>query len=236
MTGERADEPPIDPDLPIVDPHQHFWEIMPAPGSMHVAQRFLLHEMLATIERSGHNVVQTVAVECNAMYRADGDDALKPVGEVEFCNGMAAMSASGNYGPRRLAAGIVGGANLMLGDAVVPVLDAEIAAAGGRLRGIRFHSAYSEAGMFGMPCDPQTAHSMLQPQYRDSARVLARVGLTLDVWCFHTQLAELVDLATRCPELSIVLDHVGTLESQGRYAGREAEAFAEWKRDRKSVV
>ena len=71
------------------------------------------------------------------MYRADGPQELRPVGEVEFVQGLAAASASGLYGPCRAAAAIVGRANLNLGDQVQPVLEALHAASPNRLRGIR---------------------------------------------------------------------------------------------------
>jgi len=89
----------LDPDLPIIDTHHHLWH---RPD-----HRYLLDECLADV-RTGHNVVATVFVECHAMYRADGPAELRPVGETEFVAGVAAMSASGIYGPARVAAGIVG--------------------------------------------------------------------------------------------------------------------------------
>ena len=49
------------------------------------------------------------------MYRKDGPAEMAPVGEVEFVNGIAAMSASGNYGPCRVAEAIIGHADLTLG-------------------------------------------------------------------------------------------------------------------------
>jgi L-fuconolactonase len=63
------------------------------------------------------------------MYRAHGPEAMRPVGETEFVAGMAAMSESGQYGPTRVAKGIVGFADLTLGDRVQPVLEALITAA-----------------------------------------------------------------------------------------------------------
>jgi L-fuconolactonase len=225
----HEDEPPIDPALPIIDPHQHFWDIPPQAGSLQAAQCFLLPEMLAAIEASGHDVTHTVFVQCYAMYRAEGPEAMKPVGEVEFANGIAAMSASGRYGPRRLAAAIVGSADLTLGSWVAPVLEAEIAAAGGRLRGIRMNTAYSAGGMFGMPCDPHAKGLMMQPRFREGVGILASLGLSLDVWCFHSQLPELIDLASAFPDLPIILDHLGTPETLGIYRGREDAAFAEWR-------
>jgi L-fuconolactonase len=100
------------------------------------SERYLLDEILDDIG-GGHNVVSTVFVECGAMYNADGPEALRPVGEVEFVNGIAAMSASGLYGPTRVAAGIVGTADLCMGDAVAAVLDAQLATGGGRFRNSR---------------------------------------------------------------------------------------------------
>ena len=118
----------IEPGLEIVDPHHHLWD---RPG-----HRFLIEQLLADTG-SGHNITQTVFIECGSMYRAEGPVEMKPVGETEFVNGTAAMSASGQYGPTRLCRGIVGHADLRLGDAVARVLEAQIAAGDGRFRGIR---------------------------------------------------------------------------------------------------
>jgi predicted TIM-barrel fold metal-dependent hydrolase len=224
-----VDEQPPDPERPIIDPHHHLWEFFPAPGSIHAADRFLLPEFLAMIANSSHNFTHTVFVECRTMYRQDGPPELRQLGEIEFVNGVAAMSASGNYGHCRVAHRIVGSADPGLGAGIARVLERYISAAGERFRGLRFPTAFSEAGMFGMPCYPSLRHAMLNPQFRQAARVLAKMDLSLDIWCFHTQLAEVVDLATATPDLAIVLDHVGTPEYLGAYAGHEAEAHAEWK-------
>jgi L-fuconolactonase len=126
----QVQEPIENPALPIVDPHHHLWD--------HAGSRYLLDELLADVQ-SGHNVVATVFVECASMYRADGPEALRPVGETEFVNGIAAMSASGGYGAVRACAGIVSYADLMLGADVGAVLDAHMGASQ-RFRGIR-HAA-----------------------------------------------------------------------------------------------
>src|SRR6478752_1752532 len=99
--------------------------------------RYLLPELLADIG-GGHNIISTVFLECRSMHKKDGPAEMAPVGEVEFVNGIAAMSASGGYGPCRVAEGIVGHADLTLGARVRDVLEAEIRVGGGRFRGIRY--------------------------------------------------------------------------------------------------
>ena len=124
--AKRPTEPALEPDLPIIDTHHHFWD------TPHRGQYFLPH-LLADIG-GGHNIVSTVFLECQAMYRKGGAPEMRPVGEVEFVNGIAAMSASGNYGPCRVAEGIVGHADLTLGARVRDVLEAQIRVGGGRFR------------------------------------------------------------------------------------------------------
>ena len=126
-------EPILEPELPIIDTHHHLWE--------RNGHRYLLHEFLDDVRR-GHNLVASVFMECHAMYRAGGPEALRPVGETEFVAGIAAMSESGNYGTPRVAAGIVGFADLTLGDRVEPVREALIRAGGGRFRGVRHSGAW----------------------------------------------------------------------------------------------
>ena len=107
----------LEPELPIVDAHHHLWD--------HTGNRYFVFDMADDIA-SGHHVVATVAVECGAMYRADASPERRPVGETEFLNGMAAISASGAYGSARVCAGIVGHVDLRLGaarekDKILPV-------------------------------------------------------------------------------------------------------------------
>ena len=129
----------LEPDLPIVDPHHHLWDFSErfkdAPPPSHpfdhvgrLSPRYLIEELSADLRR-GHNVRATVYMECGAMYRADGPDAFKPVGETEFVNGVAAMSASGIYGTAQACAAIVGHADLRAGSSVAAVLEAHIARA-----------------------------------------------------------------------------------------------------------
>jgi len=218
-------EPTLEPELPICDPHHHFWDLRTARIPY---QRYLLHELADDIN-SGHNVRSTVFIEARSMYRADGPEAMRPVGEVEFVQGLAAASASGLYGPGRAAAAIVGHANLLLGDRVEPVLEALQAASPNRFRGIR-HSVTWDPHP---EVDNSAAHNrqgqLADETFRAGARVLARMGFTLEGWMFFPQLPELVDFANAIPELTIILNHIGGLVREGPYANRDDEVLATWR-------
>ena len=210
----------IDPSRPIVDPHHHLWD--------RGGQRYMIEELSADIA-SGHNIVATVYVEARSMYRATGPEALRPVGEVEFANGAAAMSASGGYGPAAICAGIVGHANLSLGEAARAVLEAEIAAGQGRFRGIRHSSAFDADPDVGHMYTTRPKGLLLDPTFRKGFACLAPLGLSFDAWMFHPQIGELTDLARAFPETKIVLDHCGGPVGLGRFANRREETFAVWK-------
>ncbi len=210
----------IEPDRAIVDPHHHLWD--------RGGQRYLIEEMAADIA-SGHHIIATVYVDCRSMYRAKGPEAFRPVGEVEFANGVAAMSASGGYGKAQICAGIVSHVNLLLGDAAKGVLEAEIAAGGGRFRGIRHSSAWDAdpdiAGMYAS----RPRGLLLDASFRKGFACLAPLNLSFDAWLFHPQIGELADLARAFPDTKIVLDHCGGPIGLGRFAGRREETFALWK-------
>jgi predicted TIM-barrel fold metal-dependent hydrolase len=210
----------LEPARPIVDPHHHLWD--------RGGQRYLIEEIASDIA-SGHNIIATVYVEARSMYRAQGPEALRPVGEVEFANGAAAMSASGGYGPAAVCAGIVGHVNLLLGDDARPVLEAEIAAGQGRFRGIRHSSAWdADADVAGIYAT-RPKGLLLDSTFRKGFACLAPLGLSFDAWLFHPQIGELVDLARAFPDTRIVLDHCGGPAGIGSYANRREEIFSGWK-------
>jgi predicted TIM-barrel fold metal-dependent hydrolase len=224
--GAPADEPALEPELAIVDAHHHLLDVPAAPGR--AARRYLLPELMNDIELSGHRITHTVFAECHAMYRADGPESLKPVGETEFVNGIAAMSASGRYGRCRVAAAIIGSADLRLGAAVRPVLEAQMRAGNGRFRGIRIKTAYAELPIFGQMPDPAYRGLLSHPKVREAAATLGEMGLTWDVWVFHTQLAELVSAADAVPGCTIVLNHLGSPLDIGPYRDRREAVFRDW--------
>ena len=230
MSGIREDwlrltqEEILEPDLPIVDPHHHLWDFP--------SHRYLLPELLADTG-SGHKIEQTVFIECTAMYRADGPPEMRTLGETEFVNGIAAMSASGAYGPTRAAAGIVGLVDLTIGGRAEEVLRAHMAAAGPRFKGIRHAAAWEDKAD-----EIHNSHTNPPPHlYRDHAKfregfaALGKLGLTFDAWIYHPQIADLTALARAFPQQPIVLDHVGGPLGLGWYAGKREEIFAGWKRD-----
>ena len=217
----RHGEAALEPALPIIDPHHHLWD---NPGS-----RYLLPELLGDLD-GGHAVQATVFVQCRAMYRAAGDRDLAPLGETEFVNGVAAMSASGAYGPARACAGIVGYADLSLGARVEPILEAHLSAAGVRFRGIRNSSARdADETIRTLPFAPP-ADLLRRPAFREGFARLAPLGLSFDAWLLHPQIPELADLARAFPQTTVILDHVGGPIGVGRYAGRRQEVFAAWRR------
>ena len=228
----------IEPDLPIVDPHHHLWDrrsayadlpadAHPFTRTMGMASRYMLEDFQADLN-AGHAVTASVFIECRAFWRADGPEAMKPVGETEFVNGVAAQGASGLYGEARPCAGIVGHADMLLGDGVAPVLEAHVAAGNGRFRGVR-HSGSWDA-------DPDVLGPLARvPQelYRDAtfragfAR-LADHGFSFDAWLLEPQIPDLTDLARAFPDQPIVLDHMGTPLGIASYAGRREERFGAW--------
>ncbi len=208
----------LEPELPICDPHHHLWD--------HPSNRYLLDELLADIS-SGHNVVSTVFMECGSMYRAAGPDALKPVGETEFVNGIAAMSASGGYGDARACAAIVGYADLNLGAPVGDVLDAH-AAASPRFRGIRHAAGWDASAEVRNSHTSPSAGMLADSTFRQGFAELGKRDMTFDAWLYHPQIPELTDLARAFPEQPIVFDHFGGPLGIGPYAGKRAEIFAYW--------
>jgi predicted TIM-barrel fold metal-dependent hydrolase len=216
---DRRKEPILEPGLPIIDPHHHLWD---RPG-----WRYLLDDLLIDTN-SGHNIVATVFVQARAMYRASGPVDMRPVGETEFVNGVAAMSASGIYGKTRACAGIVGHADLTLGGRVEPVLAAHVRAGGDRFRGIRHITAWDADASVRNPAYSPPPGLMADKHFREGFAVLGRLGLSFDAWLYHPQIDELTDLARAFPDSRIVLNHVGGPIGSGVYAGRRSEIFPGW--------
>ena len=220
--AKRPSEVALEPELPIIDPHHHLWDT-PQRGL------YLLPELLADTG-GGHNIVSTVFLECQSMFRATGPEEMRPVGEVEFVNGTAALSASGQYGKTRVCEAIIGWVDLMLGAKVRKVLEAEIEAGGGRFRGVRYGTSHDDSIVGKFVSRPIPPHRLLDPKFREGFAELGKLGLTFDSWHFHPQLPDLVDLARAFPNQTIIVDHVGGVLGVGQYAGKSAEVIPAWKK------
>ena len=210
----------IDPKRRIIDAHHHLWDRQ--------GGRYLLEELTDDIA-SGHNIVATVYVDCRSMYRAHGPEAFKPVGEVEFANGVAAQSASGGYGACQVNAAIVSHVNLLLGDEAKAVLEAEVKAGNGRYRGIRHSSAWDADPAVAGAYATRPKGLLADPQFRKGFACLGPLGLTFDAWLFHPQIPELADLARAFPNQRIIMDHCGGPVGLGVYSSRRDEVFKVWK-------
>lgn len=229
----------IDPDLPIIDPHHHLWDLRPLlpafPTPRHAfleaiagAAYYTFDELLADTQ-TGHNVVGTVFMECGAFYDASRGEALKSVGEVEFVNGVAAQGASGLYGNNRPCAAIIGHADLTLGDGVRPVVEALIAAGNGRFKGIRHAAAWdADPDVLGPPFHaPQGLYT--SSAFREGFAAYTEYGLTFDAWLLEPQLGDVLELAHSFPDQTIVLDHCGTPLNIASYHGTLHENFDRWR-------
>ncbi|BCW89569.1 hypothetical protein sos41_27350 [Alphaproteobacteria bacterium SO-S41] len=230
----------LEPDLPIVDPHHHLWDRRPLlaaagdtgpvkHGFENVMRRsplYLLDQLLADTG-SGHNIRATVYLECGAMYRAGAPAPLRPVGEVEFVNGVAAMAASGIYGSTLACAAIIGHADLNLGDGAAETLEAHMAASP-RFRGIRHGGSWNADPDVLGPLNRHKEGLYRSAAFREGFKHLARLGLSFDAWVLEPQLGDVIDLARTFPDTKIVLDHVGTPLGIASYKGKREERFGTW--------
>jgi predicted TIM-barrel fold metal-dependent hydrolase len=218
---EGRDETILEPTLPIIDAHHHLFDRPPL--------RYMLEEYLEDVA-AGHNIQASVYVETQAFARPDGPVALRPTGEVEFANGIAAMCASGTYGSSRVCAAIVGYADLTTGDQVVETLERSVSVAPDRFRGIRQITIEhpSEAPFRFMTHRPR-AGVLGSSAFEQGFRHLASRGLSFDAAVFHHQLPELGRLAALYPDTTVVLNHLGlAMAMDTDYGGRE-EVFRDWR-------
>jgi predicted TIM-barrel fold metal-dependent hydrolase len=217
----KTTEPALEPELPIVDPHHHLWQ--------RAANDYMFHDLLADTQ-TGHNIVATVFVDCHSMYRKGGPAELRCIGETEFTNGVAAMSASGIYGNLRACQGIVSHVDLRLGARAGAVFDAQIAAGNGRFKGIRYQTGWdADPGIRNSRTDP-TPELTRDKTWREGFKELAKRDLTFDAWLYHPQIGEIAELADAFPNTSIILDHVGGPLGYASYANRHDEVRTVWKK------
>ncbi len=223
---DQVREDIIEPGRPIIDPHHHLWHDRPSG-------RYMIEDLAADLA-TGHNVVATVFMQCGWQHRPTGPDAFRPVGETEAVNATAVLSATGAYGKAVACAGIVGHADLRSAE-LDAVLDAHIAAGGGRFRGIR-HSASYDPAIAPTSSIVPPPDLLRDPAYLRGVRRLGERGLTFDAWQYHTQLADLLEVARGAPGTAIVINHVGGPLGCGPYRGQRDAIFAGWSADMKALA
>jgi L-fuconolactonase len=213
-------EIPIEPDLAIIDPHLHFWD---RPGNAYLTEHFA-----RDLAVSGHCVEATVSIECGAMYRTQGPQHLKCIGETEFAVGMAAMAASGHYTSCRAASGIVGFADLTLGKLTQETLEAHIKAGNGRFRAVRQSAKWDPDPVVHGPSVATGPGLYGQTSFRSGLKALTSLGLSFEASVFHPQIPDVTALARANPNTGIVLIHSGSPIGHGPYAGKHEAVHANW--------
>ncbi|MEY2927569.1 MAG: hypothetical protein RL367_2046 [Pseudomonadota bacterium] len=220
----QVTEDALDPDLPIIDAHHHVWIGAPL---IDLYELYDPEWLYADKAGTGHNVIATLFTDSHSAYRRDGPESLKVVGETEFAHEIAEEANRRGGRVAGACATIVARADMLLGSAVAEILDAH-AAASHRFRGVRHMVAWTPE----MQIIPGvTGGEMGRPEFRAAIAELAKRDLSFDVYLLQPQLAELTDLARAFPGMRFILDHLGTPMAVGRYAGKAAAGFADWKRD-----
>jgi predicted TIM-barrel fold metal-dependent hydrolase len=222
-------EPAHEPELPIVDPHVHFWHHK-------TGYKYFVEDFARDVAASGHNIEATVFVECSAMYRASGPEHLKAVGETEFALGQAAMAASGKYTACRAATGIIGFVDLTLGQRTKEALDAHIAAGNGHFKGVRQRAKWDPDPVVRGPVSVDRPGLYLQPEFAHGLDLLGQRGLAFDASIFHPQLPDVTALARAHPDANIVLIHCGSPVTHSSYAGRTPQVHQQWLADMKELA
>lgn len=215
----QVEEPAIDYERAIIDPHHHLWRHHP-PAPYELADWW-------GDTRSGHRITASVFIECLAEYRSEGPEHLRPVGETEWVAGLAAQSREGPGPPIAAIVGAVDLRHPRVGEA----LQAHLAAGAGLFRGVRHGAAYDPTpGMRPSHHNPPP-ELLADAAFRAGFAQLAPLDLSFEAWVYHHQLPELIDLARAFPDTTIILNHLGGVLGVGPYAGRREAVFAAWARD-----
>ncbi|SEK05948.1 Predicted metal-dependent hydrolase, TIM-barrel fold [Paraburkholderia diazotrophica] len=209
-------ESALEPGMPIVDAHHHFYE--------RTGWTYLLDEYLEDA-RSGHNITASVYMQALTRYRKDGSEPMRPVGEIEYVVGATAPLQKGRP---QVAKGIVGYADLRRGTAVREVLEAELQAGAGRLRGVRHLVTWDADQTLVNPLSAAPQGLLLDPTYRSGVAQLGALGLSYDAWLFFPQLPELFDLAKAYPDTPFIINHCGGIVRIASYTDKRKEVFDAW--------
>jgi L-fuconolactonase len=218
---DQLDEPVLDRHLRIIDAHHHLYV---RGNNRYLLDEYMLHVAL------GHDIRASVYVEGRWRWRESGPDVLRPLGEVEFANDIAETSEFEKHPDCRVAAAIVGYADLTLGGAVAELLDAALEVSPRRFRGVRQITMWHPNPLFlRYLSQPPSPGLMAHPDFTAGMHELARRDLSFDATVFHHQLPELAKLAAACPEARIILCHLGLAVADQADPIARGRAFAQWR-------
>ena len=217
-------EDPILPNIPIIDPHHHLWDVG--------FGRYYIEELLEDINSSGHNIVSTVYIMSSSntkIYSKDGLEEFKPLTEIEFATSEGKRADLIPNNKVKVNASIVGSVDLTYGNKLQPVLEKAVNISEGRLKGIRMLLASHTDPRISSGAVKSDLGLMLHPNFIDGAKCVQDANLSLDFWIYHTQLNEMEKIARALPDLTIILNHIGGPIHLGEYEGKQAATHREWR-------
>ena len=217
-------EDPILPNIPIIDPHHHLWDVG--------FGRYYIEELLEDINSSGHNIVSTVYIMSSSntkIYSKDGLEEFKPLTEIEFATSEGKRADLIPNNRVKVNASIVGSVDLTYGNKLQPVLEKAVNISEGRLKGIRMLLASHTDPRISSGAVKSDLGLMLHPNFIDGAKCVQDANLSLDFWIYHTQLNVMEKIARALPDLTIILNHIGGPIHLGEYEGKQAATHREWR-------
>ena len=217
-------EDPISPNIPIIDPHHHLWDVG--------FGRYYIEELLEDINSSGHNILSTVYIMSSSnteIYSKDGLEEFKPLKEIEFATSEGKRADLIPNNKVKVNASIVGSVDLTYGNKLQPVLEKAVNISEGRLKGIRMLLASHTDPRISSGAVKSDLGLMLHPNFIDGAKCIQNANLSLDFWIYHTQLNEMEKIARSLPDLTIILNHIGGPIHLGEYEGKQAATHREWR-------
>ena len=223
-------EDALEPDMPICDPHHHLWDFK----ENFTQPTYLLPDILKDVN-SGHNIVSTVFIECGAMYNPQNSISKNVILEAEFVNGIAAMSESGLYGKTKIAAGIVGSAPLLIGKKVIDILDRLMSISPERFKGIRSQAAMHPDGTIPESRARPPEGVYINEKFQEGFAELAPRNLSFEAWCYHPQIPQLIELAKKFTDTTIIFNHFGGPLGIGSFKNKHEEVYEFWKQNIKEL-
>ena len=221
----------INPEQRIIDHHHHLWPGVSSDSSEN-SNQYLLEDLWADTG-SGHNVTNTVFIDCSQCYWNSTDQALNPVGETEFVKKIADESKAD---PKQATiSGIVGHVDMLLGFEAERVLEKHLEIGQELFKGIR------HAGGWDPHPDVRNSHHdaceglYLQPNFLDGLQTLAKLGYVFEAWQYHHQIPQITELAKQFPDLIIILNHFSGPLGIGPYENKHADIFPQWQKDLKEL-